>query len=175
MTPRPLASRAARRRQLGFTLMTVLIAIFLFGIGLLGILRSIGNVTKGATQNQNVMTTATLSNAFWGVIQANPGILTDPAMPATGTPITFSASNITSAPTALRPWLYSLVDTGVPGNNVPGTGLPGGTATITTSPDAGSGATCSATTACSVTLTLTWSVGSGTTTRQQTFYYQLFP
>ena len=170
MTRPDILTGGARRGQRGFTLITVLVAIFLFGFGLLAVLRSLGSVTGGATQNQNVAATATLSNAFWGVVQANPALLTDPAMGTLGTPITFSSANITSAPTALQPWLYSLVDTG----SATATGLPGGQATITVSPDVSSLNPCPLTTGCySVTLTLQWTqVASALTTRQQTFYYQ---
>ena len=159
-----LSSRPARRGQRGFTLITVLIAIFLFGFGLLAILRSLGNVTGGATQNQVVATTATISNGFLGVIQANPSIVTSSALTSGGTPVTFSAANITSAPSALQPWLYSLTDTS-------SNGLPSGTAKIQTGPDPVTGAACN-TLGCTVTLTLTWA-GSKTTTRTQVFYYQL--
>ena len=164
MSRHSLSSRPARRGQRGFTLITVLIAIFLFGFGLLAILRSLGNVTGGATQNQIVATTATISNGFWGVVQANPNIVTSSALVSGGTAVTFSASNITSAPSALQPWLYSLTDTS-------SNGLPSGTAKIQTWPDPYTGAAC-APAACAITLTLTWA-SSKTTTRTQVFYYQL--
>ncbi|MCK9688504.1 type IV pilus modification PilV family protein [Scleromatobacter humisilvae] len=164
MNRHPFKSRRARRGQRGFTLITVLIAIFLFGFGLLAILRSLGNVTGGATQNQIVATTATISNGFWGVVQANPSIVTSSALLSGGTAVTFTSANITSAPAALQPWLYSLTDTS-------SNGLPSGTAKIETWKDPVTGAACSAS-ACAITLTLTWA-SSKTTTRTQVFYYQL--
>ena len=177
MIQRPCASGSARRGQHGFTLMTVLIAIFLFGFGLLAILRSIGSITGGATQNQNVASAATLSNGFWGVVQANPNVLVDSALGG-GTAVTFTASNLTTAPTALQPWLRSVTDTVQPARGVPPIGLPNGSVTIQTSADTStsSGTACAVASGCSVKLTLSWTqvAGNGlkSTTRSQVFYYQ---
>lgn len=168
------SSRRGPRRQVGFTLMSVLIAIFLFGFGLLAILRSLGTTTGASTQNQNVGIVATLSNGFWGAVQANPSVLVDPAL-GSGTPVTFTSSNITGAPAALQPWLYSLTDT-TSGTGVPPAGLPGGSATIQTFADAASATPCAVVTGCSVKLTISWtqvaSNGAAASTRSQTFYYQ---
>ena len=166
MSPRPCSAHGARRGQRGFTLITVLIAIFLFGFGLLAVMRSLGSVTGGATQNQNVATTASLSNAFWGVVQANPTLVTNSAFQNT-----YTTANISSAPSALQPWLYSLTDTG----KATATGLPGASAKVETFADAaGIGSTCTVASGCTVKLTLQWSQpGSATvTTRTQIFYYQ---
>ena len=167
--------RRSRRRQVGFTLMSVLIAIFLFGFGLLAILRSLGTATGSATQNQNVGIAATLSNGFWGAVQANPGVLVDPAL-GSGTAVTFTSSNVTSAPTALQPWLYALTDTTVAPGGPPPAGLPGGSATIQTFADAANATPCAVVTGCSVKLTISWtqvaSNGAAASTRSQTFYYQ---
>ena len=167
--------RRSTRLQRGFTLMSVLVAIFLFGFGLLAILRSLGSTTGAATQNQNVGITATLSNAFWGAIQANPSLLTDPALGG-GTAVTFYASNISTAPAALRPWLYALTDTTVAASGVPPAGLPEGTAKIQTFADAANATPCSASNGCTVKLTLSWkqvaSNGAAAATRSQDFYYQ---
>jgi Tfp pilus assembly protein PilV len=166
--------RRRPRRQLGFTLMSVLIAIFLFGFGLLAILRSLGTATGASTQNQNVGIVTTLSNGFWGAVQASPSMLVDPALGG-GTAVTFSSSNITSAPAALRPWLYALTDT-TSGTGVPPAGLPGGSATIQTFADTGSATACALATGCSVKLTISWtqvaSNGAAASTRSETFYYQ---
>jgi Tfp pilus assembly protein PilV len=167
--------RRRPRRQLGFTLMSVLIAIFLFGFGLLAILRSLGTATGASTQNQNVGIVTTLSNGFWGTVQASPSMLVDPALGA-GTAVTFTVANITSAPAALRPWLYALTDTTSAASGVPPAGLPGGSATIQTFADTGSGTACALATGCSVKLTISWtqvaSNGAAASTRSQTFYYQ---
>ncbi len=172
---RQASSRRGPRRQLGFTLMSVLIAIFLFGFGLLAILRSLGTATGSATQNQNVGIAATLSNGFWGAVQANPSVLVDAALGG-GTPVTFTSSNVTSAPAALQPWLYALTDTTVAASGVPPAGLPGGSATIQTFADAGSATPCAVVTGCSVKLTISWtqvaSNGTAASTRSQIFYYQ---
>ncbi len=163
------------RRQLGFTLISVLIALFLFGFGLLAILRSLGATTGASTQNQNLGIAATLSNGFWGAVQANPAVLVDPALGGGGA-VTFSAANVSAAPAALQPWLTSLTDTTVRVAGVPPSGLPGGQATIQTFPDVGNGTACAVATGCSVALTISWtqvaSNGAAATTRSQNFYYQ---
>ena len=172
MIARPRTTSGARGGQHGFTLITVLIAIFLFGFGLLAILRSLGSVTSSATQNENVATTASLSNAFWGVVQANPALVDDPAFVGT-----YSASNITSAPAALQGWLYTLTDSTLQKTGLPPTGLPGGKAKIEKFADtAGLATPCAAASGCSVKLTLSWSQvasnGAAASTRSQIFYYQ---
>ena len=177
MTPRSCATGGRRRGQHGFTLITVLIAIFLFGFGLLAILRSTGSITGGATQNQNVAAVATLSNGFWGVVQANPNVVVDPAL-GSGTAVTFTAANLSTAPSALQPWLTTLTAPPVSGANVPPTGLPNGSATIQTFNDTSmtSGTTCAVASGCSVMLTLSWTQVAGNglaaATRSQVFYYQ---
>lgn len=170
-----LSRRRSPRRQLGFTLMSVLIAIFLFGFGLLAILRSLGATTGASTQNQNVGIVATLSNGFWGAVQATPTVLVDPALGG-GAPVTFTSANVSSAPAALQPWLYALTDTTVAASGVPPAGLPGGSATIQTFADTGSATACAVVTGCAVKLTISWtqvaSNGNAASTRSQVFYYQ---
>jgi len=177
MIPRSCATSGSRRGQHGFTLITVLIAIFLFGFGLLAILRSIGSITGGATQNQNVASAATLSNGFWGVVQANPNVLVDPAFIG-GTAVTYTAASVSTAPAALQPWLRSVTDTTQPAAGVPPIGLPNGRVTIQTSADTStsSGTACAVASGCSVMLTLSWTQvagnGAAAATRSQFFYYQ---
>ena len=177
MTTRSCATGGRRRGQHGFTLITVLVAIFLFGFGLLAILRSTGSITGGATQNQNVASVATLSNGFWGVVQANPNVLVDPAFVG-GAAVTYTASSVSTAPAALQPWLATLTAAPVPLSSVPPTGLPNGSATIQTFNDTStsSGTACAVASGCSVVLTLSWTQVAGNglaaSTRSQVFYYQ---
>lgn len=157
--------RAAKARaSAGFTLLSVLVAMIVAGLGLLGMVRVALAVTAAATQNQLVAQLAPLSNAFWGIVQANPTpILTSSTLSGT----TFTASNYTTAPSILQPWLLQATQA-----------LPNGAVTITTGPDAASGTACSVATGCSVTLTLAWTqVGapgpnSASVTRSQVFYFQ---
>jgi Tfp pilus assembly protein PilV len=153
---------SAVRRQAGFTLISVLIAMLLMGIGLLAIARTMVNVTSGVTQNQNVASIATLSNSFWGVVQANPGLLT------TGMVGTYTATSTAVASVPLQNWITLTTS-----------GLPSGHVQIETFPDAGSGATCAVGVpgnSCTVKLTIQWaevaSTGIAASTRSQVFYYQ---
>lgn len=146
----------------------MMVAIVVLAFGLLALARSYVGVTAAGSQNQNLSNMAAAGNAFWGIVQANPGMLT--GAPALAN--TYTSANIGSAPAALQPWLTGLLVT------APGA-LPQGSAVIATGPDAASGAACSSTTGCTVTLTLNWvqgakagSVIGGDVTRAQTFYFQ---
>jgi Tfp pilus assembly protein PilV len=155
--------RAVGRRQSGFTLLNVLVAALLFGLGMLGVARSFGGVTAAATQNENVTTLAPLSNTFWSAIQANSAVLTTSSW---STGATYNSSTYTTAPAAVQPFLKQVV-----------TLLPSGTATIQTGPDSASGAACAVLTGCTVTLTISWAqVGTvrstSSSTRSQTFLYR---
>ena len=46
-TTPPTPVRRARRRQHGFTLLNVLVAAFIFGIGMLGVARTFSGITLG--------------------------------------------------------------------------------------------------------------------------------
>ena len=149
----------------GFTLLSVLVAMVVLAFGLLGLARTYLAVTAAASQNQNLSALASQSNAFWGVVQANPGMLTSLGG-------TYTSANITSAPTALQPWLAQLLTTST-------SALPQGSVTIATGPDAASGAACSAAAGCSVTMTISWvqggkpgGAGTADVSRSQVFYYQ---
>jgi Tfp pilus assembly protein PilV len=151
-----------RAGQRGFTLLSVLVSIVIMAVGLLGMIRAMLAVTSSATQNQTVSAIATLSNGFWGVVQSNPALLV-----AAGFVGTYTASNYTGAPSVLQPWLKQATDA-----------LPAGQVTIATGPDAGSNSACTATSGCSVTMTMQWSqvgapgANATETNRLQTFYYQ---
>jgi Tfp pilus assembly protein PilV len=142
----------------GFTLLSVLVAIFVMGFGLLGMVRTMVAVTAAATQNETVSSLATLSNSFWSVVQWT----TQPTVVASfpGSYDLTSNTAISSAPTNLQPWLSQAK-----------TALPSGLAVIAVNSS-------SCTTNCALTLTLSWQqVGApgtpATTTRSQTFYYAL--
>jgi Tfp pilus assembly protein PilV len=145
----------------GFTLISVLVAMFIFWIGMIAVARTMVGVTSAATQGENISSIATISNAFWGVVQSEPSML----QMASFQPHTFDSTSISSAPAALRPWLTSTV-----------AALPNAQAQIVTYADAASNAACTSTTGCTVVLTLSWqqlgSPGQATATRSQTFYYQ---
>jgi type IV pilus assembly protein PilV len=157
----PPTRRARPQAASGFTLLSVLVSIFIMSIGLLGMVRTMLGVTSAATQNQTVSSLAQLSNTFWSVVQWTPQPTVTNNFP--GTYDLTSASAISSAPTNLRPWLTAAQ-----------TALPNGQAVI-----AVNNAGC--TTNCALTLTLSWTqVGapgtSGTSaamTRSQVFYYAL--
>ena len=162
----PTLCGARTRRQSGFTLLNVLIAAVLFGLGILGIVRSFVAVTSAATQNENVSTIASLANGFQGVVQANSGLLLAAGFNGTGT--SYTSANYTTAPLALQPWL-KLVTT-------PATGLPGAIATVSTGPNSATGAACTQFSGCTVTLQLQWTqVGApgsaSNLSRSQTFTY----
>lgn len=148
------------RGQAGFTLMSVLVSIFIMGIGLLGMVRAMVGVTSSATQNQTVSSLATLSNSFWSVVQWTPQATVTSSFAGS---YDLSSGSFSSAPANLQPWLTQAA-----------IALPSGRATI-----AVNNSTC--TTTCALTLTLTWQqVGapgsSGTNavkTRSQVFYYAL--
>lgn len=156
-TPRPA------RRARGFSLLSVLVAMVLLGVGLLAMGKFYVSTTVAGTQNQNVSNLAPFGNAFWGILVANPGVLTS-------APGTYTSSNIGSAPAPLQPWLNQVTSV-----------LPSAQVTVTTGADAASGNTCSTTTGCTVQLSISWTPAnagplspSGTAaTRTQTFYYQI--
>lgn len=164
MTAMHIPARPSRLRQAGFTLLSVLIAVLLMGIGLLAIARTMVNITAGVTQNQNVASLATLSNQFWGVVQGNRTLLT------TGMAGSYTSTSAAVAYAPLQTWISSVTN-----------GLPSGTVQIQSfAPAAGSGTTCTAGTAgamsCTVVVTITWAqvatTGIAASTRTQTFYYE---
>ena len=162
MTATPTPNRSPRPRQAGFTLLSVLIAVLIMGIGLLAIARTMVNVTGGVTQNQNVASLATLSNQFWGVVQGNRALLT-----TLDGYDSSSSSAFTYAP--LQTWVSGITN-----------GLPSGRVQINTFPASGSLAACATGIAgamsCTVKVTITWAqvatTGVAASTRTQLFYYE---
>jgi Tfp pilus assembly protein PilV len=141
--------------QAGFTLLSVLVAVLLLGFGLLTVGKSYLSLVNGATQNQDISALAELSNEFWGAAQASPAVLDTLA----AGPLTYTAANKETAPAALRPWLMHLV-----------AAMPDAQVNLST------GAGCSASAGCAVTVTVSWgqSLGNGSAPvqRQQRFDYQ---
>ncbi len=128
--------------------------------GLLGLGSTYARLASTTTHNEYLAQIAVLSNAYWGVVQANPAIVASMGG-------TYTRANVTAAPAALQGWL-----TGVTGS------LPNAVVVIATGPDAATGASCTMA-GCSSTLTIRWSQNvnpnSGATTalvRSQTFNYQ---
>ena len=166
MTPRR-PHHAARHQARGFSLLSVLVSMLLLGFGLLAMGKFYTATTVAGTQNENVSNLAPLGNAFWGVLAANPSLVTSVA----GT-YTSANGQIAAAPAALQPWLNQVT-----------AALPNAQVTISTGSDAASGSGCSATTGCTVELDIAWTpvnagpltpTGSGTAaTRTQSFYYQI--
>ncbi len=151
---------ARRESARGFTLLSVLVAIMIMGIGLLGMVRAMVGVTSASTQNQTVSSIASLSNGFWGTVQANPPLLVASAFSGT-----FNNANITSAPAELQPWLQQAT-----------TQMPAGQITIATGPNTSSGTACAIVSGCTVTLTMSWTQvgapGAGAASqRSQVFYF----
>jgi type II secretory pathway pseudopilin PulG len=147
-----------RTAEGGFTLLSVLVSIFVLCFGLLGMVRSMVGVTAAATQNQTVTSLAALSNSFWSLVQwtAQPTVIG--SFP--GTYDLTSNTAIAAAPTNLQPWLQQAHSA-----------LPAGTASIMVNDSA-------CTTNCQLMLTLSWQqIGAPGTpaaaTRTQTFYFAL--
>lgn len=156
------------RRQYGSILISVLIALVIFAFGLLSLGKAYVGMISAATQNEIVTSLAGQSNAFWGIVQANPSLLD-----SAGTVGTFTSANYSAAPVALQPWLSNLLS---PGSS---SMLPQGSISIATGPDAVSGAVCSSTSGCTVSLAITWNrngsayaAASAPVLRTQNFYFQ---
>jgi Tfp pilus assembly protein PilV len=155
-------ARRRRASSAGFTLMSILIAIVIMSIGLLAIVRTMINVTSNVTQNQTISSMAPLSNAFWGLVQANPSLLSG------GMAGTYTSAGPAVSNTSLQAWLTQAT-----------AAAPNASLQITTGNAAGSGATCGTGTLasnCMVALTFSWdqvaSAGVQSARRTQTFYFQ---
>ncbi|MBB4844776.1 type IV pilus assembly protein PilV [Paucibacter oligotrophus] len=155
------------RREAGFSLINIMVAILIFSFGLLGLAGLYSRFTTASTTNQNIALLAPWSNAFWGVVQANPGS-------TLGTMAgTYQLASIPSAPAALRPWLTQILDPNTSRN-----AIADATVVIATGPDAVKGTACAVATGCTVTLTIQWTqngsvnADSSSVTRSQTFTYQ---
>ena len=170
MTPQSLSStcapRAAALSQHGMSLISVLVAIVIFGLGMLSIASLYGLAVPAQTANQETLDTAALGNQFWAILQASPQVV---SQIGAGVTQTYSSAS-SSAPAALQPWLANVF-------NTPSMMLPGAQVTITTGPGA-DGNPCDvsnpAAPLCGVKLTIAWAAGKGGGgTRSQTFQYQV--
>lgn len=164
MTPRLPHLLRRRLRQAGMSLISVLVAIVIFGLGMLSIASLYGLAVPAQTANQETLDAAAFGNQFWAILQASPQVVSQIGSGATYT----NASS--SAPPALQPWLTEIFNTQT-------MMLPGAKVTITTGPGA-DGNPCDvsnpAAPLCGVTLTLNWGAGKGGGgTRTQTFQYQV--
>ena len=162
---RGVIMKSIRRNSSGFALINVLVATLVFSLALLGLAGLYTRFVVAQTQNQNLLQLAPWSNSFWGIVQANMSTLATMAN-------TYDSTNIASAPAPLRAWLTQLLDT-----TASPAALPNATVQIATGPDASSGAACTSSTGCTVTVTVTWSqngssTNGGALSRTQTFNYQ---
>ena len=62
--------------QRGFTLINVMVTVLVFALGLLALSAVYSRLVGAQAQNQNLMRLVPWGNSFWGVVQANPAILT---------------------------------------------------------------------------------------------------
>jgi len=155
-TARPMPPR--RRGASGFSLMNVLVAIVVLGLGVFAMMRAMIGVRFASTQNEAVSSIATLSNSFWSITQWTKTATATNTFP--GSYDLTQASVISSAPAPLQPWLTQAA-----------AALPNGLAVIGVNDKA-------CTTDCQFTLTLSWQQVAmpgqpPAQTRTQTFYYAL--
>ena len=154
-------------RQRGLSLISVLVAIVVFGLGMLSIASLYGLAVPAQTANQEAVDTAAFGNRFWALLQSDPAVVGDIGA---GTSVNYSAANVATAPAELQPWLDGVF------SNAQSL-LPDAQVTIATGPGA-DGNPCSAatpaTTTCGVTLTIAWNAGvAGGAHRSQTYDYQV--
>ena len=159
----PCAQQAAVQR--GMSLISVLVAIVVFGLGMLTLASLYGLVVPAQTANQELADTAAFGNQFWAILQANPQIVNQIGTP----PTSQTYQSVSAAPAALKPLLANLFDN-------PQTRLPNAALKISTGNGA-EGNACTVTktqAACGVTLTITWNpTNKAASKRTQTYNYQL--
>ena len=168
LTLNPPSSGANAQR--GMSLISVLVAIVIFGLGMLSVASLYGLAVPAQTANQEVADTAAFGNQFWAILQANPGLINTIQTNNGGALSITNAADINTAPPPLQSWLTSIF------SNTQ-TLLPGAQVIITTGSGAeGNPCDVSAPTApiCGVKLTLVWNAGTaGGGERQQIFNYQI--
>lgn len=142
-------SSLSRPLQRGMSLISVLVAIVVFSLGMLSIASLYSLAVPAVTSNQYATDSAAFGNQFWALVQANPGVV---GQLATGGTTTYTAGSAGTAPAALQPLLANVFTN-------PATLLPNAKVIITPGPDA-QGNACSAT-SCGLGLQIQWSdVGS---------------
>ncbi len=175
----PLSSssiRARAGRQAGLSLISVLVAIVIFSLGMLSIASIYTMAVPAVTANEAATDTAAFGNQFWALLQANPGLV---GQLGTTTATTYTSTSAPSAPAVLQPWLAGIfgpaVFTSATYAGTQQTMLPSASVTITPGPGA-DGNACTAptptTTLCGITLNIQWQPNS-TTKRSQTYNYQV--
>lgn len=151
------------------SLISVLVAIVIFGLGMLSIASLYGLTVPAQTANQEAIDTAAVGNQFWATLQASPQVI---AQIGANTTANYNSSNFASAaPPALQPMLNSIFTPGQP------MFLPGATVKITTQAGA-DGNPCNvsipAAPTCGVQMIIQWSPGKGGgNLRTQVFNYQV--
>ncbi|WP_449370255.1 type IV pilus modification PilV family protein [Thiomonas sp.] len=157
--------------QVGLSLISVLVAIVIFSLGMLTIASMYTLAVPAVTANAEAMDTAAFGNQFWSALQSNPGIVNTlfGTQPAAGAKVTYTAATYTSAPPALQPMLTNLF---APSQM----NLPNASVTITAQNGA-DGNPCSAPASpaqpiCGISLLINWTPSSGSQ-RSQSFDYQV--
>lgn len=156
--------------QCGMSLLSVLVAIVVFGLGMLSVASLYSLAVPAQTANQETVDTAAFGNQFWAILQSNPSVVST-IQSASGGVLSFtSPSSISGAPAPLQPLLKAVF------NNTQ-TMLPGASVTMQTGNGA-EGNPCDVSTPtapiCGVTLTLKWQAGKSVGgQRTQTFNYQV--
>ena len=159
----------APARQAGLSLISVLVAIVIFGLGMLSIASLYGLAVPAQTANEEALDTMAYGNQFWATLQASPQVVSQ--IGANTTASYTQANYATAAPAALQPMLNSIF---TPGKAMY---LPAASVQITTQAGA-DGNPCNvatpATPTCGVKLIIQWSAGhGGGETRTQVFNYQV--
>jgi type II secretory pathway pseudopilin PulG len=158
--------------QTGMSLISVLVAILVFGLGMLSIASLYGLTVPAQTANEETLDTAAFGNQLWAVLQASPQIV---SQIGANTTVTYNAGNYTSAPAPLQPMLGNIFRPGQP-MYLPGSGTSGTTVQIKTQPGA-EGLPCDVSVpsdpTCGVQMTIQWGAGNGGGgQRTQIFNYQ---
>jgi Tfp pilus assembly protein PilV len=156
-------------QQSGLSLISVLVAIVIFGLGMLSIASLYGLTVPAQTANEEALDTAAWGNQLWATLQASPQVISQIGAGATAT---YTPGNYAAAaPPALQPMLASMF---TPGQSMY---LPNASVKITTQAGAdGNPCNVSIPTAptCGVQMTIQWQAGrGGGGTRTQIFNYQV--
>ncbi|OIQ72016.1 hypothetical protein GALL_463620 [mine drainage metagenome] len=162
--PFPRRPRAAQR---GLSLISVLVAIVVFALGMLSIASIYSLAVPAQTANQEAANTAAFGNQFWALLQADPGVV---GQLGANTTVSYPTTAISAAPNVLQPWLQGIFSNAQ-------SRLPDASVTITTGKGAEGNACAAATpstTLCGVKLTVAWQTGTlASSQHTQTYDYQV--